>query len=208
MAAVKKPISPGPSASHISCLGRKIPTRSTRCDGARAHQLDALALGQLAVHHAHQHHDAEIKVVPAINQQRFQRRIRIAARRGQAGDDSLKHLIDAKAGLGGNLHSVGGVQADHVLDLLADAVRLGGGQVDLVENRNDLVIVVERLVDVGERLRFHALAGVHHQQRTLARGQAARDFVGEVHMAGRVDQIELIGFAVLAPCSRAAPSAP
>ena len=51
-----------------------------------------------------------------------------------------------------------GVEPDHVLDLLLDAVGVGGGQVDLVEHRQDLEVVVERLVDVGERLRLDALA--------------------------------------------------
>jgi hypothetical protein len=35
---------------------------------------------------------------------------------------------------------VRGVEADHVLDLLLDALGLGGGQVDLVEDRHDLVV--------------------------------------------------------------------
>jgi len=68
---------------------------------------------------------------------------------------------------------VGGVEADDVLDLLLDALRLGGGQVDLVEDRHDLVVGVERLVDVGERLRLDALRGVDHQQRALAGGEAS-----------------------------------
>jgi hypothetical protein len=59
------------------------------------------------------------------------------------------------------------------------------------------VVVVERLIDVGERLRFDALARIDHQQRTLAGGQRARDFVGEVDMAGRVHQIEDVILAVL-----------
>jgi hypothetical protein len=75
-----------------------------------------------------------------------------------------------------------------------DAVGLGGGQVDLVEDRDDLVVGVDRLVDVGERLRLDALAGVDHQQRALAGGAAsAVDLVGEVDMAGRVDQVEDVG---------------
>ena len=75
--------------------------------------------------------------------------------------------------------------------------RFGGGQVDLVEDGDDLVIVVERLVDVGERLRLHALAGIHHQQGAFARGEAAAHLIGEVHMAGRVHQVQLIQLAVL-----------
>ena len=69
---------------------------------------------------------------------------------------------------------VAGVDADHVLDLLLDALGLGGGQVDLVEDRDDLVVGVDRLIDVGERLRLDALAGVDHQQRAFAGGEAAR----------------------------------
>ena len=96
---------------------------------------------------------------------------------------------------------VGGVEADHVLDLLLDALGLGGGQVDLVEDRHDLVVGVERLVDVGERLRLDALGCVDHEQRALAGGERARHLVGEIDVAGRVDQVEDVGLAVLAPGS-------
>ena len=41
-----------------------------------AHHADALALLQRAVDDAHQHDDAEIGVVPAVDQQRLQRRRR------------------------------------------------------------------------------------------------------------------------------------
>ena len=56
---------------------------------------------------------------------------------------------------------------------------------------------IERVIDVGERLRFHALARVHHEQRALAGGERAVHFVGEVDMAGRVDQVEDIVAAIL-----------
>ena len=94
-------------------------------------------------------------------------------------------------------NGVGGVEPDHILDLLADALRLGGGQVDLVEHRHDLEPGVDRLIDVGQGLRLDALAGIDHQQRAFAGGQAAADLIGEVDMAGRVHQIEDIGLAVL-----------
>ncbi len=56
---------------------------------------------------------------------------------------------------------------------------------------------IERVIDVGERLRLDALAGVDHQQRPLAGRQRPRDFVGEVDMAGRVHQVEDVILAVL-----------
>ncbi len=51
------------------------------------------------------------------------------------------------------------------------------GQVDLVDDRDDLEVVVDRQVGVGQRLRLHALRGVHEQQRALARRQRPRDLV-------------------------------
>ncbi len=47
---------------------------------ARAHEADALALLQDAVDDAHQHHDAEIDIVPGIDQQRLERRDRQTCR--------------------------------------------------------------------------------------------------------------------------------
>ena len=52
---------------------------------------------------------------------------------------------------------------------------------------------------LATRLRLDALRGVDDQQRALARGQRARDLVGEVDVAGRVDQVQLVGLAVAAP---------
>ena len=65
-----------------------------------------------------------------------------------------------------------GVEADDLLDLLPHALRVGGGQVDLVDDRHDLMVVLDRLIDVGEGLRLDALRGVDDQQRAFARGEA------------------------------------
>ena len=191
------PTSPGPRLSTGTSLGVKIADALHLIGGLGAHHADLLALLQHAVDDAHEHHDAEIIVVPAIDEHRLQRRRLIALRRRQARDDRLQHALDVEAGLGRDRHGVGGVEADHILDLLLDAVRLGGRQVDLVEDRHDLVVGVERLVDVGQRLRLDALAGVDDEQRALAGREAARDLVGEVDVARRVHQVQRVDLAVL-----------
>ena len=55
----------------------------------------------------------------------------------------------------------------------------------------------QRQIDVGQRLRLNALGGVHHQDRAVAGRQRAGHFVGKVHMAGGVDQVQDVGIAVL-----------
>ncbi len=113
--------------------------------------------------------------------------------------DGLEHIGDAAAGLGRDFERVMGVEPDHLLDLLAHPVRLRGREVDLVEDGNHLVIVVERLIDVGERLRLDALGSVDDEERALAGGEAAVDFIGEVDVARGVDQVQLVKLAVLGP---------
>ncbi len=111
--------------------------------------------------------------------------------------DGFEHFRHVQPGLRRDQDRVRRVEPDHVLDLLLDLVGLGGRQIDLVEHRHDLVIVVERLIDVGERLRLDALAGVDHEQRALAGGERTVDLIGEVDMAGRVDEIEDVILAVV-----------
>ncbi len=58
------------------------------------------------------------------------------------------------------------------------------------------MIVVDGLVDVGQCLRLHALRGVHHQQRPFHGGERAVHLIGEVHVAGRVDEVERVGLPI------------
>ena len=165
--------------------------------GAALHEADRLALLQHPVDHPHQDDDAEIRVVPAVDQAGGERFGRVAGGRRDARDDRLEDVGHADARLGGGEHGVAGVEPDHLLDLGAHALGLGGGQVDLVDDGDDLVIVLDRLVDIGQRLRLDPLRRVDHQQRALAGGEGAADLVGEVDMAGRVHQVELVGLAVV-----------
>ena len=163
---------------------------------AGGHHADPLSAPQPAILDPHEDDDAEILIVPAVDEQRLQRRIGVARGRRQPGHERLEHVGNAEAGLGADHHRIVGGQADHILDLLLDPLRLGRRQVDLVQHRDDLVMGVDGLIDVGQRLRFDALAGVDHQQTALAGGQAAAHLIGEVDMAGRVHQVEGVGLAV------------
>ncbi len=79
-----------------------------------------------------------------------------------------------------------------------DLLRVGAGQVDLVDDRDDDEVGLQREVEVGERLRLDALRRVHHQDRPLARGEAARDLIGEVDVPGSVDEVQLVCLAIVA----------
>ena len=76
------------------------------------------------------------------------------------------------------------------VDLAPRLFRLRARQVDLVDDRDDLEVVLDRQVGVGQRLRLDALRRVDQQQRALAGGQRPRHLVREVDVPRRVDQVE------------------
>ncbi len=90
-----------------------------------------------------------------------------------------------------------GVEADRAFDHFFGARNVGAGQINLVDDGNDFEPVIDREIGIRQRLGFDALRGIDHQQRAFAGGQRARNFVGKIHVAGGVDQVELIDLAIL-----------
>ena len=111
--------------------------------------------------------------------------------------DRLENLVDAGAFLGARENRVAGVEPDDILDLSHGLVGLRARQIDLVDDRNDLEIVFDREIGVRERLRLDSLRRVDDQQRAFARGKRTRNFVREIDVPGRVDQIEDVRLAIL-----------
>ena len=162
--------------------------------GLAGHQADLLAdLRSVAVDDADVGDDAPVVVVLRVEDQGPQRRV------GSPGGGGIRSMMARKT-LGRRPGPVLALTARTslgsmpriVLDLLADLVGPGGLHVDLVQDRDDRQVAVDRRVGVGDGLRLDPLRGVDQQDRPLAGGQAPRDLVVEVDVAGRVDQVQLV----------------
>ena len=164
---------------------------------AGGHHADGIAGLHGALKHTDIDDNALVAVVDAVEDQRLQRGIRVAGGSRNVGDDTLQHLIHIQAGLGRDAGRIQTGQADHVLHPLRHLVRVGAGQVDLIQDGHQFQIMLQRHIGVGQRLSFHTLRGIHHKDGTLAGGQTAADLVGKVHVARGIDEVELVGLAVL-----------
>ena len=183
----------------LKAQGQQVAALHHLVGGAGGHQLHLLAGADAALHQPHVHDDAPVAVVLAVEDQGFQGRVHVAGGGGHVLDDVLQHGVDVDAHLGGDLRRVHSGQADDVLHLVLGLPHIGGGQVDLVEHRQDLQVVLHGEVGVGQGLGLHALGGVHHQHRALAGRQGPGHLVVEVHMARGVDEVQLIDLSVLGP---------
>jgi hypothetical protein len=127
-------------------------------------------------------HRPTVGIVVRIENKRLQRGFRIALGRRQPMDNRLEDLRDADALLGRDEQGPVRIEAQVLVDLLLDAVDIGGRQIDFVDDRNDLEIVLHGQVEVGQGLGFDPLAGVDQEQRPFAGSQRTRDLVGEIDM--------------------------
>ena len=150
-----------------------------------------LTLG-LAVDDAHVGDDAFVGVVLGVEDERAERLLGLAFGGRDALDDGIEQLGDALPGLGGDVEDFVAREADHVDQLGGDRFGPGDIEVDLVDDGDQGEVLLHGEVDVGQRLGLDALDGVDDEERALGGGQAAGDLVGEVHVAGRVDQVEAV----------------
>ena len=131
-----------------------------------------------------EHDDAAVLVEPGVEDEAAERAVGVArAAAGSAWTIASRISSIPTPILARGEDRARGVDPDDVLDLLLGPLRLGAGQVDLVEDRDDLEPGVGGEVGVRERLRLDALARVDDEERPLAGGERARHLVGEVDVA-------------------------
>ncbi len=160
------------------------------------HEENALAGTQGPLHHPHQQHRTSIGIVLGVEDQGLERRRWIAFGRRQPLDDRFEDVLDALPGFCRAQHRLVRVETEVLLDLLLDPLDIGRRQIDLVDHRHHLEVVLEGEVKIGHGLRLDTLRCVDQQQRTLARHQRPAHLVREVDVTRGVDQVELVGLAV------------
>ncbi len=104
--------------------------------------------------------------------------------------DGVEHLVHARTRLRRDAEHPLRRLADELAELGSSGIRIRLREIDLVRDRDDLEVVVEREVRVGQRLRLDPLRRVDEEQRPLAGLERARDLVAEVDVARSVDQVQ------------------
>src|SRR5699024_12328285 len=132
-----------------------------------------------------------------VEDHRAGRPVCVALRWGYLVDDRVQQFFNTVAGFGRYPENVFGLAADDVGDFCGVFFGLRAGQVDFVEDRDDVQIGFQRQIQVRQRLGFDSLRGIHQQDRAFARGHTAADFVGEVDVAGCVDHVQDVGRAAI-----------
>ena len=163
---------------------------------ARVHEMDRIAGLQRPFHHPTLQNHSSILVEVGVEDQRFQRRVRVALGARQMLDDARQHVVNAETRLGGNGNRRKGIEPQIRINLLAHPFDVGGRKIDLVDHRQKFQIVFQGQIEIGDRLRLDALRSIDDHQRTLARHQGTPNLVRKIDVAGSVDQVQQIVLTV------------
>ena len=161
------------------------------------HHPESLTFPDMAVKDADHGYDPTVLVEVGIEYERLERCRCIASRGRDQKHDALEQVMDALTRLAADQNGVVGGDGKVVLDLRLDLLGMRRGQVDLVDGRHDVKARVHGERRIGDRLGLHALRGVDHEDRTLTCRKGTGHLVGEVDVPRSVDEVELVGLAVL-----------
>ena len=163
---------------------------------ARADEFDEVVFIYCAVDNLEICDDTAEGVEDAVENQCLQRSFRVALRCRHAVDYGLQNFGDAHAGLARGADYLVTRAAEELYNLVLHLVGLGRVEVALVDDGNNLQVIVDGHIQVGDGLRLNALRGVDYEQGALAGRYRARHLVREVDVSRGVDEVERIQLSV------------
>ena len=160
------------------------------------HHADFLATDDGAAHDANVADDAAIGVEHGIEHGGAQIAITGVFRMRDVGHDGLEDVLDADAHFGAGRHGFISGELEDILELAFALVDIGAGEIDFVDDGDDVQVLLQREVQIGHRLGLHALGGIDQEQSALASGERAADLVAEIDVPRRVEEVQLVHLAV------------
>ena len=164
---------------------------------AGRHHPDLCANLYRAFHDSAEYDNTFIGIVNCIKNECLKRCVRISRRCRNLCDNLLQNLINIKSGLGGYSRRIRCLYTDHILNLFNYLIRSRTGQINLVDDRHDIQVMIQRQIDIGQSLSLHALSRIHYQNGSVTGRKTPGHLIIKIHMSGRVNQIENVLFSVL-----------
>ena len=165
--------------------------------GSGSHHTDIGTFLYRTLHDTAENDNPLVGVIQGIKDQSLQGRLRVSLGGGNLRHHLFQHLINTDAVFRRDQRGVLGLNTDHILNLLDDPLGLCAGQVNLIDDRKYIQVMIQRQIYVCQGLGLYPLGGVHHQYGTVTGRQGTAYLIIEVHMAGCIDQIKNVLLPVL-----------
>ena len=164
------------------------------CTGC--HQANGIADFHRSLFDTNINYNALIGIIIAVENQGFQRCVRVAVWGRNIRDNTFHHFANVDSLFGGNPWSIHCRNSDNAFNLLTNPFRIGCWQVNLIDNWNDFQIMFNCQIGICQGLSFNALRSIDNQNCPLTGCQTSGHFIVKVHVSRRINQVKHIGFPV------------
>ena len=97
--------------------------------------------------------------------------------------DLLKNFLYVKSCFCRNSRCIMSFKSNNVLNLVYYTIRLCTWQVDFIDDRKYIQVMVKCKIYVCKCLRFNSLCSIYYQNRTIAGCEASGNFIVEIDMS-------------------------
>ena len=160
-------------------------------------ELYLVAFSNNAIHHLKVCDDASERIEYGIENKCLQWGVFVTYWVGYTFYDGIQNLLYTQACLGTGTDDVFTITSQQFHDFVFHLVRHGIGHIALVDDGDDFQIMLQCHIKVGDGLCLHTLAGIDHQQSTLAGSDTATHFVAEIHVSRSVNEVEDVVLALV-----------
>mmetsp|Transcript_65756 Transcript_65756/g.109246 ORF Transcript_65756/g.109246 Transcript_65756/m.109246 type:complete len:318 (-) Transcript_65756:312-1265(-) len=181
---------------------RALPTRCEHTDlqalvfTTRCCESNLVTLAHRAVDNSNEDYHTPVGVVTRIEHQRAQRQVHGQLWGRHLFDDRLQNLRDAETDLSRGGNCLCAVEPYGSLHLFSDSVRFSSRQIDLIQYRQNLEIVLNGQEHIRDSLRLYTLRRIDNKQGPLARLERARHLISKIDMARSVNEVEHVALAI------------
>ena len=141
--------------------------------GFRCHHADLHTRPYRSVFDTAEDDDTLIGIIQAVKNQCLQRSIGIPCRSRYLMHDCLQHIFHILSGLCRNTRGILCFYADHIFYLLNYSVRICTRQVDFINNRYHIQIMIQCQIHIRQCLCFYTLCCIHDEDCTVTGCQAS-----------------------------------
>ena len=125
--------------------------------GIGLHEFYPLTGVDRSIHHLIVGNDPSVGIEHGVKDESLQRSIRITHRCGDLLHDGIKYLLYTHSGATTGEQDILPVTAQEIYHLIPGEVDIGTIEVNLIEHRDDRQVVLDRHIEIGDRLRLHPL---------------------------------------------------
>ena len=133
--------------------------------------------------------DATERIEHRVENQALQRGLWISFRRRHLLHNGIQDLHHTFARLSTRTQDILSWTTQQLHNLVFHLIRHRTRQINLIHHRNDLQIILDSHIEVGDRLRLNALCSIHDQQSTLTSRNRARYLIREIDMSRGINQV-------------------